>query len=87
MLLLTALAAPLGLLGMPAAYIKGTAASVNTADSEAMPRPFKDTSDILERISGFENYSCHEGFENAFPDVKLWASLEIHLLKCDSICP
>jgi hypothetical protein len=34
----------------------------------------------------YEKYSCHEGFENAFPDVKLWASLEVHFLKCDSIC-
>ena len=51
------MAPPLGLLGMPAAYLKGTAASVSTSDSLRC-----------------EQYSCHEGFENAFPEVKLWAS-------------
>ena len=54
------------------------AAGSSAADSL---KPFKDlpavrhgAGDILERISGFENYSYHEGFENAFPEVKLWAT-------------
>jgi len=38
------------------------------------PRPFKDTSDVLERGTGLEKYSYHEGFEGTMPDVKLWAS-------------